>query len=88
MSVKKAAMTGDRLATLRTLRDDLAGAIDRCESMRDLAALAARLQSVMDEITRLEPAQAKGDVVDEIAKRRAARRASAASGSARAKRSG
>jgi len=81
------AASGDRLSTLRDLRDLLARQIESCESMRDLAALSARLQSVLEEIAELEPKKAEGDGIDEIAKRRAARRPSARKGAARAKRS-
>ena len=78
--LSKTASTGSRLETLQSLRDLLAREIESCESSRDLAALVTRLQSVLSEIEALAPAEQKGDVVDEIAKRRAARRAGAASG--------
>lgn len=87
MSVHEHATSGDRLKTLQALRDHLARAIDDCDSLRDLAALAGRLQSVLEEIAELAPPEQKGDAVDEIAQRRNARR-QAASGAARAKRSG
>lgn len=87
MSLRESAESGDRLMTLRALRDHLAASIDACESMRDLAALSGRLQSVLEEIAQLAPPEQKGDAVDEIAQRRNARR-SAAPGKARAKRSG
>ena len=87
MSLRESAEYGDRLKTLQTLRDHLAAAIDDCDSMRDLAALSGRLQSVLEEIAELAPPEQKGDAVDEIAQRRAARR-QAATGKARAKRSG
>lgn len=80
MALIDTASSGDRLATLRSLRDLLAAEIEGCESTRDLAALVTRLQSVLSEIEALSPAEEKGDVVDEIAKRRAARRAGAATG--------
>jgi len=66
----------------------LARSIEQCESLRDLAALSGRLQSVLAEIDELSSKEAAGDGIDEIAKRRAARRSSAAKGSARAKRPG
>lgn len=87
-TLSESASSGDRLQTLRDLRDLLARQIEVCESGRDLAALSARLQSVLEEITALEPRKAEGDGIDEIAKRRAARRPSPAKGSARAKRPG
>lgn len=85
--LSESASSGDRLQTLRDLRDLLAYQIEACESLRDLAALSGRLQSVLDEIARLEPKKAEGDGIDEIAKRRASRRSGSAKGQARAKRS-
>lgn len=81
------AASGDRLATLRDLRDLLARQIEDCDSLRDLAALASRLQAVLAEIAQLEPKKAEGDGIDEIAKRRAARRTGAAKSAGRAERS-
>lgn len=86
MSLRE-AVTDGRLVTLTALRDHLAGAIDECESLRDLASLAGRLQSVLTEIDELTPAKPAGDAVDEITARRA-RRTGAAKNPARAKRSG
>ena len=88
MSLPKSAASGDRLATLRDLRDVLASSIEACESMRDLAALSGRLQAVLAEIDELSPTEQEVDAVDEIAKRRDARRSGATKGSSRAKRSG
>lgn len=85
--LSESASTGDRLRTLQDLRDILARQIEACESMRDLAALSGRLQAVLAEIAALEPKKAEGDGIDEIAKRRTARRSSAAKSPARAKRS-
>lgn len=86
--LSESAGTGDRLAALRDLRDLLAASIEACESMRDLAALSARLQSVLGEIAELEPQKAVGDGIDEIAQRRASRRSGPAKSPARAKRQG
>lgn len=88
MPISESAQTGDRLKTLHDLRDLLARNIEACESMRDLAALSGRLQAVLAEIDELSPAEQEVDAVDEIAKRRSARRAGATKGSARSKRSG
>jgi len=88
VSLRQTSASGNRLATLEALRDVLAAAIDECESMRDLAALTNRFQSVLAEIDGLKPGEQKGDAVDEIAKRRAARRASPGADSSRAQRSG
>lgn len=85
--LSESAASGDRLATLRALRDLLAVQIEACDSLRDLAALSGRLQSVLDEITRLEPKKAEGDGIDEIARRRAARRSGSAKSPSSTKRS-
>jgi hypothetical protein len=84
----ESAASGDRLQTLRDLRDLLATQIQSCDSLRDLASLSGRLQAVLDQIAVLEPKKAEGDGVDEIAARRAARRTSPAKGASRAKGSG
>ena len=87
MALSESAPTGDRLKTLHDLRDLLARNIEGCESLRDLAALSGRLQSVLSEIDELTPKEAAGDGIDEIARRRSARRSVPAKGQARAKRS-
>lgn len=86
--LSQSASSGDRLRTLCDLRDLLARQIEACDSLRDLASLSGRLQSVLEQISELEPKKAEGDGVDEIAARRAARRSGAAKGAARPKRSG
>ena len=86
--LSESAASGDRLQALRDLRDLLARQIEACESLRDLAALSGRLQAVLAEIAELEPKKAEGDGIDEIARRRAARRAGSAKGAGRSKRSG
>ena len=87
-SLSESAASGDRLKALADLRDLLARQIESCDSLRDLAALSGRLQSVLEQIDELTPKEATGDGIDEIAKRRSARRAGTAKGQARAKRSG
>lgn len=86
--LSESAESGDRLATLRDLRDLIARQIEACDSLRDLASLSGRLQAVLDQIAELEPKKAEGDGIDEIARRRAARRSSSPSTSGRAKRPG
>jgi hypothetical protein len=86
--LRESAESGDRLATLRDLRDLLAIQIEACDSLRDLASLSGRLQAVMDQIAELEPQKVEGDGVDEITARRAARRASSPKNPSRSKRSG
>ena len=66
MDVLAAAQSDDRLKALVALRNTLARSIDACDSLRDLAALSGRLQSVLGEIDELSPKEATGDSVDEI----------------------
>lgn len=82
------APPSERLTALLALRDTLSASITECESMRDLPSLSREYRAVMAEISLLAPPERKGDAVDEIAERRATRRASAAKGSARAQRPG
>lgn len=65
-----------RLEALDALRLHLATAVESCESNRDLAALAGRLQSVLAEIAELK-SEGMVSVVDDVAARRAARRSAA-----------
>lgn len=73
----------DRLTELRSLyavtRESIAAA-----DPEKRAPLIARAESIAQQIEALAPTEAKGDDVDEIAARRAARRSGAAEGSARA----
>ena len=79
MSLRESASSGDRLTALRDLRDLLARSIEDCDSLRDLSSLSGRFQAVLEEISKLEGPKEVGDGVDEIAQRRAARRAGSAS---------
>ena len=76
---------GETLAAMQAMRDQIASDLQGCESMRDKAALYLRLADVLKVIDQLRPVTVKGDAVDEIAARRAARRASPAANSSRAK---
>ncbi len=69
---------GDHLKSLEALRDAIAADLEICESFRDKAALYLRLTDVLRQIDVAKPAVKKGDAVDEIAQRRASRRASGA----------
>ena len=74
MGVADASASGDRVATLVALRDLLGARIEQA-SERDLPALVRQLRDVMDELdTR---STVKDDPIDDLAKRRVARRASA-----------
>lgn len=89
MGLKKSASSGDRLAILNDLRGILAARIDNPTTLdKDVAALTGRLQAVLSEIAELAPPEQKGDAIDEITKRRAARRPSTTKGSGNSKRSG
>lgn len=76
----------ERLTALEVLRDTLAASIENCESLRDLASLSREYRAVMAEIADLAPPEKKGDAIDEIAQRRAARRSTSTKSTGRAKR--
>ena len=79
---------GDTVASLEAMRNQIAADLLDCDSKRDKAALYLRLTDVLKTLEELRPETVKGDSVDEIAARRAARRAGTASRAARAKRPG
>ena len=73
-----------RLDDLKDMRDLLWESVRQADPDKR-APLFARLESVIEQIDALSPNEKAGDPVDEIAKRRAARGAGAATSSARAK---
>ena len=75
MKLEDVAPGGDRLATLQVLRDRLAAELDRCVSLRDLAALALRFTDVLEQIQALGGSSdsAETETFNELARRRAAR---------------
>ena len=75
MNLTDAAATGDRIAALQALRDKLAQELDACESSRDTAALAGRLQSVLADLDAVGPPIAAETPLDVLRARRAERRA-------------
>lgn len=79
-SLPEVAETGDRLATLKALRDVIARQLgDSSVAARDVASLAGRLQAVLTEIAELTPAvETKGTPLDELNARRTARGAAPA----------
>jgi hypothetical protein len=81
------ARTGDRLATLTTLRDRLAADLDGTRDAREVAALALRLTDVLAQIDQ-QPATKQVSRADEIAERRAARRRTRTPNKTRAARPG
>ncbi len=64
----------DRYRTLQRLRDRLGEQLDVTESARDVCALARRLEAVLKELDDM-PQSGPVSKADEIAARRAARRA-------------
>ena len=70
------AATGDRRASLEALRDLLARQLETAE--RDVPALARQLREVMAELDALPNPKEKSPV-DELTRKRAARRSKAAS---------
>lgn len=76
-----------RLDDLTRLREQLLDWMVEAPADRR-AALVAQYRATLAEIDELTPKEDTGDSIDEIAKRRAARRSAPASGSGRTKRSG
>ena len=88
MTDLSAVSSGNYIAALEATRDAIVADLQASESMRDKAALYNRLESTLKLIKDASPTEQEVDAVDEIAKRRDARRSGAAKGSSRAKRSG
>lgn len=76
----------DRLADLHKLREDLQVWLEEAPVDRK-AALVAQYRATLAEIETLEPKESTGDGIDEIAKRRAARRGGTAKHPGHAKQS-
>lgn len=74
-----------RLDDLVTLRANLLDWINEAPADRR-AALVAQFRATLAEIDELEPKAAVGDGIDQIAERRAARRAAPAKGPGRTRR--
>jgi Mor family transcriptional regulator len=70
---------------LVALRENLLEWLDEAPADRK-AALVSQYRATLAEIDELTPKEAVGDGIDEIARRRAARRSSSAKGSGSAKR--
>lgn len=69
-TLESVAVAGDRVQTLRVLRDRIAASIDACESDRDLAALSRQLTDVLAQIAELAPEVKEVSPLDELASRR------------------
>ena len=68
------AAQGDRLATMRALRDRLAADLDDCASARDVAALSRQLSQCLEIVDHLEQGQnVARSPLDDLAARRAGR---------------
>lgn len=78
-------MADERLTALTALLPLLQQWMDDAPVDRK-AALVAQYRATLQEIAELAPPEQKGDAVDEIARRRAARRSSPAPGAGRTKR--
>lgn len=76
-----------RLDDLVKLRSDLLEWLGEAPADRK-AALVAQFRATLVEIEELSPEEVVGDGIDELARRRAARRAGTAKGVGSAKRSG
>lgn len=76
-----AVATGDYRTSLVAIRDHLAERLHQCKYPKDAAPLARELRECLAEIEKI-PAEMTGDGVDDVAAKRAARRAAglAASG--------
>ena len=72
MSLAGAATTGDKLETLRAMRDDLAGRMDDCTSDQNFAVMGRLLTDVLGQIEAAEKAgpEQKGTALDELAAKR------------------
>lgn len=75
VSLADAVKTGDTVAALVAMRDRLALELDECRSKRDVAALSRQLCAVLAQIEAWRPARTL--MRDEIAAKRAKRRAAA-----------
>lgn len=65
----KVSKGGDRLTQLVELRNIIADAIDKCDSMRDLASLSRQYRETLDEIEAIEDAGERGDQIAELLSR-------------------
>lgn len=87
MNLQETAKQGDRLETLRALRDSLAADLDACESMRDKAALSQRLMDTLVQIEDCEKAAPpkEATALDELRAKRASRATKSPTRASRAK---
>ena len=79
MSLSDAVASGSEVHALEALRDALATQLTDCESARDYAALSLRLMDCLARIAEIRGAEpvVRESVLDDLAKRRAARSAGA-----------
>lgn len=74
-----------RLDRLVRLRGNLEATLNEGVPVRDFATISREYRAVLAEIDTLAEPEKKGDAVDEIAQRRAARRTTASKGAGRSK---
>lgn len=85
-AITEALADDDQLAALRALRNRIGRMLDASDSARDVASLTRQFIDVCDRITSLEGGvapkqqQGGGTPLDELRRKRAARRADAAGG--------
>lgn len=78
MSLLDSASSGDRLQALMKLRDVLAQQIDVADKPADVSSLSRQFRDTLAEIDKLNAGvKQEGSVLDELSKRRSARRAAA-----------
>jgi len=75
VSLQEVVAEGDRLASLRELRDKLAFEIDNTTSAREIASLSQRVMDVLAQIEQVEQARSapRSNARDEVARKRAER---------------
>lgn len=86
MDATPPAATESRLDRLIRLRGNLEATLNEGVPVRDFATISREYRATLAEIDTLAVPEKKGDAVDEIAQRRAARRSVAAKSPTRAKR--
>ncbi len=72
MSLPGAAASGERIDTLRAMRDELAGRLEVCSSDQNFAVMSRVLMDVLTQIESVEKSEpeTKGTALDELAAKR------------------
>ena len=66
MTIAEIAEKGERLETLKALRQKVANTLDTSDSGRDIASLALQMQKILIQIDELELDLENGDELDDI----------------------